>query len=65
MNPFDYLHVQLRLEGKEVINDNCLRQVEVVPDEEMPLVVIVYLTSNEMVVYYDEALTLELREMLE
>ena len=32
MNLLDYLHLQLRLEGKEIIRGNLLTQVEVVPD---------------------------------
>jgi len=56
MNPLDYLHIQLRLEGKEVIHHSHLRQVEVVPDEEMPLVAIASLSTGERVIYYDEAL---------
>lgn len=64
MNPLDALHLQLGLEGKVVIHDNLLRQVEVVPDEEMPLVVIASLSSQELVVYYDEALPPEIRDGL-
>jgi hypothetical protein len=33
LNPLDYLRLQLRLEGKEIIGDHLLKQVEVVPDE--------------------------------
>jgi len=62
MNPLDFLHIQLRLEGKQVISDNLLRQVEVIPDEEMPLVAVTFLSSNELVVYYDEAFAQELRD---
>ena len=64
MNPLEALHLQLRLEGKEVVRGHLLRQVEVVPDEEMPLVVIASLSSQELVVYYDEALPPELRDGL-
>ena len=39
MNPHEYLRLQLRLEGKEIINDNSLRQVEVVSGENMPLMI--------------------------
>jgi predicted GNAT family acetyltransferase len=34
VNPRDTLRLQLRLEGKDIVNGNMLRQVEVVPDEE-------------------------------
>lgn len=65
MNPMDYLRIQLRLEGKEVVHGNLLRQVEVVPDEELPLVAIASLSSNELVLYYDEALPSELHDELD
>jgi RimJ/RimL family protein N-acetyltransferase len=61
MNPLEYLHLQLRLEGKEVINGDQLRQVEVVPDEEMPLMVIARFPDDRILVCYDEALRPELR----
>ncbi len=60
MNPLEHLHLQWRLEGKEVVNGNLLRQVEIVPDEEMPLMAVVSFSSNEVVAYYDEALAPEL-----
>lgn len=56
MNPLEYLHLQLRLEGKEVIHGNLLRQVEIVPNEEMPLMLIGFLSTQEQVAYYDELL---------
>lgn len=65
MNPLEYLHLQLRLEGKEVINGNLLRQVEDVPDEDMPLMAIPSLTSDKLVFYYDEALLPEIRAELD
>lgn len=65
MNPLEYLHLQLRLEGKEVINGNLLRQVEDVPDEDMPLMAIASLTSDKLVFYYDEALLPEIRAELD
>lgn len=64
MNPLDYLHLQLRLEGKEIIGDNLLRQVEVVPDEEVPLMLIAQLANENFVTYFDEDLELELRTEL-
>ena len=53
MKPLDYLRLQLRLEGKEIIGDNLLRQVEVVPDEEMPLFLIAQLADEYLVAYFD------------
>jgi GNAT superfamily N-acetyltransferase len=58
MNLLDYLQIQLRLEGKEISNDNLLRQVEVLPDEDMPLMVIAQLADSNVVAYFDEALPL-------
>ncbi|HSK88166.1 MAG TPA: hypothetical protein VK880_07420 [Anaerolineales bacterium] len=37
MEPLAYLHLQMRLEGKVPVNTCLLRQVETVPDEELPL----------------------------
>jgi GNAT superfamily N-acetyltransferase len=66
MNPLDYLRLQLRLEGKEIIPGHLLRQVEVVPDEDMPLMVIAQLADSNVVAYFDENLPLraEFREDL-
>jgi hypothetical protein len=65
MNPIDFLHLQLRMEGKEVVNGNLLRQVEIVHDEEMPLAAIASLSSDELVLYYDESLSTELHAELD
>lgn len=64
MNPLDALRLQLRLEGKEIVRDNLLRQVEVVPDEEVPLILIAELADKKLVAYFDEALPIELSEEL-
>jgi len=65
MNPVDYLNIQLRLEGKEVIHGNLLRQVEIVPDEEMPLAAVASLSTNELALYYNETLPSELCDELD
>mgnify|MGYP001073484645 FL=1 len=65
MDAIDHLRMQLRLEGKVVVGENSLRQVEVVPDEEMPFMVIASLSTRELVAYYDEALSRELRDELD
>ena len=64
MDPLDYLHLQLRLEGKAPVDERFLRQVEAVPDEEMPLVMIARLASKEPVVFYDEAISPDLQKEL-
>ena len=64
MNPLDYLRLQLRLEGKEIVSDNLLRQVEIVRDEDVPLFLLAQLADESLVAYFDEALQTELREQL-
>lgn len=64
VNPLEYLRLQLRLEGKKVVHGNLLRQVEVVPDEEVPLLLIAQLADENLVAYFDEAMQTELREEL-
>ena len=61
MDPLDYLHLQLRLEGKEVVDQIYLRQVEVVPDEDVPLMLIARFVDGAQVTYYDEATSAGLR----
>ena len=60
MNPLDYLHLQLRLEGKEVIDGNLLRQVDVVPGEELPLMILAQLAEEQVAAFYDELLSSEI-----
>ncbi len=64
MNPLEYLHLQLRLEGKVIIHGDLLRQVEIVPDEEMPLMIIARLSNADIVAYYDETLQAEVHKEL-
>lgn len=60
MDLSDYLHIQLRLEGKCPVGNGRLRQVESVPDEEMPLMLIAQIADDQILAYYDEALPSEL-----
>jgi hypothetical protein len=64
VNPIDYLHLQLRLEGKSVIGDTRLHLVEAVPGEEMPLLLIAQPIDGKSVAYVDEALNSDLQEEL-
>jgi hypothetical protein len=64
MNPLEYLRLQLRLEGKELLHNNLLRQVEILPDEEMPLMVIAQLSGSNLVAYFDQSLQIDFREDL-
>ena len=57
MNPLEALQLQLRLEGFEIIHSNRLRQVDVVPDEAMPLALLARLSDGQVTVYFDESLT--------
>jgi hypothetical protein len=61
MNPRDYLRLQLRLEGKDIIHEDLLRQVEVIPGEEMPLMIVAQLTGGAIVSCYNEVLQSNLR----
>jgi GNAT superfamily N-acetyltransferase len=64
MDPFRYLHLQLRLEGKEVLQEQFLREMESIPGEELPLMLIAQLANGTQAVYYDEAISPDLRERL-
>jgi RimJ/RimL family protein N-acetyltransferase len=64
MGPLDYLHLQLRLEGKALVDGHFMKQVEVVPDEEMPLMLIALLAHKELAAYYDEAISPDLQKEL-
>ena len=56
MEPLAYLHLQMRLEGKMLVRERFMRQVEAVPDENMPLLLIAQLANEQLVTYYDEAI---------
>jgi RimJ/RimL family protein N-acetyltransferase len=64
MNPLAYLHLQMRLEGKGRVNEHLMRQVEALPDEEMPIMLIANLANEELVAYYDEAMPIDLQKVL-
>lgn len=59
-----YLHMQLRLEGNCPVGNGRLRQVESVPDEEMPLMLIAQIADGQILAYYDEVLPSELHTEL-
>ena len=59
-----YLHLQLWLEGKEIVDERFIREVEAVPGEEMPLLLIARLANGNVMAYYDEALARDLQETL-
>jgi GNAT superfamily N-acetyltransferase len=61
MKPLAYLHLQMRLEGKGLVSPRLMKQIEVVPDEELPLMLLGYLANDELVTYYDQALPYDLQ----
>jgi len=64
MDLIDHLHMQLRLEGKSVVGAYSLRQVEAIPDEELPLMLIAQLADQELIAYFDESLPLGMQKKL-
>lgn len=56
MNLLAYLHLQLRLEGKEVVEGDRLRQVEAVPGEDLPLMTLARLADGQVISYFDQSL---------
>jgi GNAT superfamily N-acetyltransferase len=64
MEPLDYLHLQMRLEGNEVIDGRFIRQVETVPGEGVPLMLIAELADQTRLAYYDEATSSHLQTHL-
>ena len=64
VEPIHYLHLQLRLEGKEIVDERFIREVQAVPGEEMPLLLIARLANGNVVAYTDETLSGDLQETL-
>jgi RimJ/RimL family protein N-acetyltransferase len=64
MESLVYLHLQMRLEGKALVRQHFMRQVEVVPDEEMPLLLIAQLGNEEIVAYFDETISSDFQKKL-
>ncbi|RPJ27663.1 MAG: GNAT family N-acetyltransferase [Chloroflexi bacterium] len=64
MQPLAYLHLQMRLEGKELVKGDLMKQVEIVPDEELPLMLLARLGNEELVTYYDEVISPDLQKEL-
>ena len=64
MEPIRYLHLQLRLEGKVIVEDRFIREVEAVQGEDIPLLLIAGLADGKVVAYCDEALSGDLQALL-
>ncbi len=60
MDPLTYLELQLRLEGRKLIGDARMAQVESPPDGNPLLMLVARLATGEVVAYYNEALPAEL-----
>ena len=64
VEPIHHLHLQMRLEGRVIVDECFIRAVEAVPGEDMPLMLIAGLANGRVVVYYDEAVPGDLQEAL-
>jgi len=64
MNPLAYLLLQMGLEGKGLVGEHTIRQVQVVPGEELPLVLLAQLADQKLVAYYSELLSSDLQTQL-
>src|SRR5512143_1038444 len=64
MEPLTYLQLQMLLEGKEIVSGCFIRQIEIIPDEELPLMLIAQLANEELVAYYAETISHQLQVQL-
>jgi ribosomal protein S18 acetylase RimI-like enzyme len=64
MNPLTYLLLQMGLEGKGPVGEHTIRQVQVVPDEDLPLMLLAQLADQKLVAYYSELLSCDLQAQL-
>ena len=64
MDPLDYLHLQMRLEGKQVVTPHWIRQAEAVPGEGMPPMLLAQLADGRQIAYYSEDLSPDLQQEL-
>jgi RimJ/RimL family protein N-acetyltransferase len=64
MDPLKVLHLQMRLEGKALVDERFMRQVEVVPGEERSLMLVAQLANGELVTYYEQGISLGLYKEL-
>src|SRR5215211_203748 len=64
MNPLTYLRLQMGLEGKGLVGGHTIMQIQVVPDEELPLMLLAQLADQKLVAYYGESLSSDLQAQL-
>ena len=64
MDALAYLLLQMGLEGKGPAGEHTIKQVTVVPGEEMPLMLLAQLADQKLVAYYGESLSSDLQAQL-
>jgi hypothetical protein len=64
MEPLEYLRLQMRLEGKGIIGDNLLIQMEDVPGEELPLMLLTQLADRKLIAYYSNSMSPNMQKEL-
>ena len=64
MNPLTCLLLQMGLEGKGLVGGHTIKQVQVVPGEELPLMLLAQLADQKLVAYYSELLSSDLHTQL-
>jgi RimJ/RimL family protein N-acetyltransferase len=64
MDPLTYLLLQMGLEGKGLVGEHTIRQVQNVPGEELPLLLLAQLADQKLVAYYSESLSSNLQTKL-
>jgi hypothetical protein len=64
MHPLTYLHLQMQLEGNILLGDRLTREMSSPPDEKPPLMLLARLTTQEVIAYYNESVSTELKKKL-
>lgn len=64
MNALAYLLLQMQLEGKGLVEGHTIKQVTVVPGEELPLILVAQLADQKLIAYYGESLSSDLQAQL-
>jgi len=64
MDALAYLLLQMGLEGKELVGGHTIKQIKVVPGEELPLILLAQLADQNLVAYYGESLSFDLQAQL-
>lgn len=64
MDALAYLLLQMELEGKGLVGEDTIRQVEIVPGEQLPFVLLAQLPDQKLAVYYSESLSSDLQAQI-